>query len=395
MIIHINLISHQLIPNIIGTFSNPGKNMKVVLVLGDSSLLERAELLTRFYESKGISNVETINCQTSYDHAKIYHRAKALFEELKSHYPDAIIALNATGGTKAMSIAFTQVFDKLSANAMAFYTDTEQKQNIILTNPDENKFPPLPYKSVLDIDNYLLLNKFKVASLIDQNSLEHDNIITRRGATEYLLSICKKNKNLISVVNNLAQQSNFGHKYKPFTPEVIIEKRGKLLSNFLQKLEGFNLIALTETALTFTDEESARYIGGAWFEEYAYLCAYDAGIENFAMSVEGLWLGQDNDETTVKNELDLILIQNNHIMIVECKTCNWQQGGKGQNATLKLESLMRNLGGSHAKGMLLSVFDLDDFTHDRVQNIKGLTPFSGNNIFDLYNHISQWKSQSS
>ncbi|WP_157826794.1 Card1-like endonuclease domain-containing protein [Colwellia sp. 12G3] len=394
MIIHINLISHQLLPNVIGSFSNPDKEMKIILVLGDNKLKEKAVLLEDFYRKKGVTHIETINCQTSTDHAKIFVRAEALFEQLRFEYPNAMIAVNATGGTKPMSIAFTQVFDKLTEKSMVFYTDTIEKQNTILTNPHQNKFPPLPYVSVLNVDDYLYLNQFNVNSEINKHCREHDNIIDRRPVTDFLLGLCKRETNLISLLNGLAGQTNFSsnNKFKPVVERV--PQFNSMVSCY-QHFERANLVTFNEAeaTITFSSEEAARYIGGAWFEEFAYLAAFDSGIDYVSTSVDGHWLDKNNTESSVSNELDLVLVHNNQMMIVECKTSNWREAGKGQDVTLKLESLMRNLGGSHAKGILLSVFELPEHTHDRVKNLNNLTPLSGGAIHGLVNQLKDWKSK--
>jgi hypothetical protein len=393
LIIHINLISHQLLPNVIGTLSNSFENMKIVLVLGDSKLKEKAELLTDFYRKKGITAVDTIICQTSTDHAKLFERAEALYEQLRAEYPDAMIAVNATGGTKPMSIAFTQVFDRLSDKSMAFYTDTIEKKNIILTNPHENKFDPLPYRSVLTIDESLYLNQFVVNSEINKHCREHDDIVSRRTTTEYLLAISKREATLISLLNKLAQQTKFGS--QNFTHMVNDVLKFSAIKKCYYELEQANLVSFNDddNTLTFFSESAARYIGGAWFEEFAYLAAHDAGIEHVATSVDGHWLDKNNSESTVSNELDLVLVHNNQMMIFECKTTNWYDSGKGQDVTLKLESLMRNLGGSHAKGVLLSLFPLPDHTHERVKNLNNLTPLSGGAIHGLLNQLKDWKAK--
>lgn len=397
MIIHINLISHQLLPNVIGTFSNTDKDMKMVLVLGDNKLKEKAELIEDFYTRKGVTDIQTINCQTSTDYAKLFKRAEALFEQLSYQYPDAMIALNATCGTKPMSLAFTQVFDQLSKNSMAFYTDTLEKHNTILTNPHKNMFPPLPYKSVLDVDDYLYLNQFHVSNEINIHSKAHDDIVERRLLTEFLLGTCKREPSLISIINGVASQTNFGSNNKPFNPVVNNIAVFKSVLNIYEQLQDSELVSvdIENKSLRFSSESAARYIGGAWFEEYAYLSAIDAGIEYVSTSVNGRWLDKSNIESLVSNEFDLVLVHNNQMMLIECKTNNWKDAGKGQDVTLKLESLMRNIGGSHAKAILLSVFELNEHTHERVKNLTNLIPLSGGAIHGLTNQLKDWKDKAS
>ena len=133
MTIHINLISHQLLPNVISTLGEDVASIeKVILVVGDDKLSEHAQLLKDFYHRKGIRQVELFQCETSTDYARLRRRADSLYQQLREQYPAVMLALNATGGTKPMSIAFTQAFDKFDELSMAIYTDTSSKKISIL-----------------------------------------------------------------------------------------------------------------------------------------------------------------------------------------------------------------------------------------------------------------------
>jgi len=164
-------------------------------------------------------------------------------------------------------------------------------------------------------------------------------------------------------------------------------------SELIHQLVSANLCTIDDKHITFTSENAARYLGGAWFEEYAYVTAIELGIEHVAMSVEGHWLGKNNIDSSVSNELDLVLIHNNQMLIIECKTINWQKNKKGQDTVLKLESLIRNLGGSHAQGILLSLFEFESHSHDRIKNIKGLSLLDKDAIYGLENQLKQWQKK--
>ena len=136
------------------------------------------------------------------------------------------------------------------------------------------------------------------------------------------------------------------------------------------------------------------YLGGGWFEELIYLAAHEADIEYIALSLKGHQI--DNRKAihkdNVKNELDVVLVNNNHMMIVEAKTVNWKSPGSGQNVTLKLDSLTADLGGPFAKGLLASALEFNDSTRDRLNFKSNLTPYRVTSYQLMLNYLKEWKA---
>ncbi|HIF9188831.1 TPA: Card1-like endonuclease domain-containing protein [Photobacterium damselae] len=399
MIIHINLISHQLLPNVISTLVNweqlhQHQAMKVILIQGDDALADKTQTLYHFYQHLGINDIEIQSCHTSMDYARLYQHAKNLFERLRAEHPDAMLALNATGGTKPMSIAFTQVFDQLEQQSMVIYTDTEH-QKITILNPNADKLPSLPYHSVLDIENYLYLNNFQLNSLIDNQSLAHEAILARKTFSQYLLVLFEKHRGLLKMMNALCQQTNMGHPFTPFCPNVILKSAPKdKFHDLLTACQQQGLLTFTDIDITFSNKESACYLGGHWLEELVYCTAIDAGIEHVAMSIEGSWDNSALSSTTqAENELDVVLVHNNQMMLIECKTLDWQQHNLGQSVTLKLDSLHRKLGGSLSQGMLISVCELGAKNQQRIDNSRNLTSVMGSQLHQLEQQITAWRER--
>ncbi|OBU30195.1 Card1-like endonuclease domain-containing protein [Photobacterium kishitanii] len=368
--------------------------MKVILNSGDNALAYKTQTLYNFYQHLGINDIQIQSCHTSMDYARLYQHVKNLFEHLRTDPPDAMLALNATGGTKPMSIAFTQVFDQLEQQSMVIYTDTEH-QKITILNPNADKLPSLPYHSVLDIENYLYLNNFKLNSLIDNQSLAHAAILARKTFSQYLLVLLEKQRGLLKMMNALCQQTNMGHPFAPFCPNVILKSAPKdKFHDLLIACQQQGLLTFTEIDITFNNKESARYLGGHWLEEFVYCTAIDAGIEHVAMSVEGSW---DNSalssSTQAENELDLVLVHNNQMMLIECKTLDWQQHNLCQSVTLKLDSLHRQLGGSLSQGMLISVCELGQKNQQRIDNSRNLTSVMGSQLHQLEQQITAWRDR--
>ena len=89
----------------------------------------------------------------------------------------------------------------------------------------------------------------------------------------------------------------------------------------------------------FHSVEAARYLGGHWLEEYAWLVAEAAGLHDVRCSATVRWESQSGPGTPI-NELDLLAVHDNRLLIVECKT--GQQAAGEQAVATRLESLGRN-----------------------------------------------------
>jgi hypothetical protein len=390
--IYINLISKQLIPNVIPTLSNKENIKKIYLVLAGSTYEDKAKLLEKYYKNKGLQDIEIFHCLDPNDYYSVRSKAKGLFKYIKTSHPDDSIVLNATGGTKPMSLAFTQEFDKLREKSMAIYMDTDNKKITILSDLDG--LPNLPYKSVLDIEDYLRLNGFAADSWVDNFSKDHAPILSRFNLSQTLINAANRPDQPISALNKICQKTNFNQNGKKFLPEVEIgfKPSAKLVQVLLMAAE-HGMIKWQDQTVFFDSEDAASYLGGGWFEELIYLAAHEVGIEHIALSLEGHQINNRNasEEDNVKNELDVVLVNNNQMMIIEAKTVNWKSPGSGQNVTLKLDSLTADLGGPFAKGLLASALEFKDSTRDRLNTKSNLIPYRVTSYQLLITYLKEWK----
>jgi hypothetical protein len=160
------------------------------------------------------------------------------------------------------------------------------------------------------------------------------------------------------------------------------------------KYEG--LIQHTNTSINFQSPEAARYIGGGWFEELIYLAALEAEVEEVALNVTGNLISKDGEVSSVKNELDVVLLHNNHMMIVEAKTANWEHAvNSGQEAMSKLDSLSQHYGGSDIKAMIATFYPLPEEVEQRVESMRHLSALQVKTYEQLVDTFKSWKQQCS
>ena len=91
------------------------------------------------------------------------------------------------------------------------------------------------------------------------------------------------------------------------------------------------------------------------------------GVQDIALNVQ---IENVDAKTHQHNELDVVLLINNVLHVLECKTANFTRSeAKAEEALYKLESL-KKLGGLRTKAMLLSYRELLPTSRDRANGAK-------------------------
>lgn len=80
------------------------------------------------------------------------------------------------------------------------------------------------------------------------------------------------------------------------------------------------------------------------------------------------------------------------MMIVEAKTINWaKREGKGQETTVKLDSLTKLYGGEFAKGLLVTFFPLTDRIISRIHALRNIESEQLCGFDQLVDCFSNWR----
>ena len=116
------------------------------------------------------------------------------------------------------------------------------------------------------------------------------------------------------------------------------------------------LLKYTGNSLVFESEENRLLVNGGWLEAYVHSVVYklhcqgvitDYRVNAVVCSANG-----------TKNELDIVFSANNILFVIECKTANLMQE-KGAVPIYKLKSLIADLSGEDAEGMLVCYRNMD------------------------------------
>lgn len=349
---HLCLISGQPIPNITPLLDKKFAPDNVVFLLSPD-MKQKAEWLEKLIKPRGIKIIRWL-IDDAWD---IEHIQLRVLELLDSEYADGI-ALNATGGTKPMSIGAYSVFD----DKPVFYIHPGEDK-ILWMNP-ANKDSEL-------IEDRLCLSDFLLAygsELVhgDKNKIAAENLELAR---ELITNIEKFEKPLRQV-NFLAKEAEGKPKLK--SKEITHYKQTSNFKELIQLFENKGVCYFDNNRVTFNSEEKRFFANGGWLEEYVFSELQKISsskqiheIRDLQKSVEVQAInGRSN------NELDVAFLSNNHFHVVECKTKTWKEDDSGSDAIYKLDTLKETLGGLQGKGMLVTYRNLPKPVLARAKNEK-------------------------
>ncbi|UYM15653.1 Card1-like endonuclease domain-containing protein [Endozoicomonas euniceicola] len=166
--------------------------------------------------------------------------------------------------------------------------------------------------------------------------------------------------------------------------------RGKHILKKLKEEGIFDWSEERPETLYFTSAEAACYIKGRWLEEYVWHIAGDSDAEYVAAGLD-IHDGKHRKDD-VRNDLDLVIVHNNRMLLVECKTSQMQKN-KQKDADIihKLDSIGSHAGGLFCERMLVSASPLD-YENKKGRKIKVTSRAKSYDINVLqYDEIKQFR----
>ncbi len=354
--IHLVLISAQGIANITPVLDQRFQPDQIIMLV-PMNMQNRANYLEQFYKSRGIS-VSRWLIDDAWDIEHVRNRVMELFVDHEA----SNIALNATCGTRPMSIAAYEVFRNF--NKPIFYIDLE-KDHLIWMHPHDQPSTDLT-------------NRIKLKEYFLSYGATHVREGYKEGVIPSLLDLTQElidNITLYSpVLSNLNYYAAKADNQQLRSPKISQNEKHA----FWQLVELFQqakLLVNDDSYLIFQDEASRFLVNGGWLEIHAYACCLDLkkelGIQDIARSVE---VSRKNKDNEILNELDVALLKDNRLYLLECKTKrfkgNDRRHDEGAGVIYKLDSLRDFLGGLQAKAMLVSFKPIKDHNKNRAKELK-------------------------
>ena len=355
--IHVVLISTQAVPNIIPILDERFRPEQVIMLVSNDMLVN-SKHLENIYKPRGIK----VKCWPINDAWDVEHIRNRVMDLLMQYEHDSIV-LNATGGTKLMSLAAYEAFR--AVNKPIFYIHPE-KDRLIWLYPGERAAADLAdriklkeYLMAYGADTVIRLNKAGVP------------VALRELTNDIIANIAKYAPGLSSLNFYAAMADNNELR----SPEISADMNNKhAFWQLVERFEQAGLLSRESKRLVFMHEAARFIVNGGWLELYAYACCLNLKqklrIQDVSRSLE---VTRRRGSHTIMNELDVALLRDNRLYLLECKTKRYSGNNKkhdeGAEVLYKLDSIRDLLGGIQARAMLVSFNKLKKHHRDRAKEL--------------------------
>jgi hypothetical protein len=377
---HLCLVSAQATPNITPVL-DPATAPARLILLVSPDMERRAGWLERVLRPRAIK-VERWPIEDAWDVEHVQTRVLELLERERDAIGRGSIALNATGGTKPMSIAAYETF---RAYGLPIFYVHPEKDRLIWMHPGG--------RPAVDLENRVRLGSFLMAHGTRVASSKTDGVPEElRDLTASLVTDTRTYRRALGVLNWLANRAE-GSLVSP--PMESRQLHDEALQTLLDRFANAGILEVRGVRLRFPDEPARFYANGGWLEEHVYdiLRARRAEaphIQDLARSMEIVRETIRGDE--VPNELDVVCLADNRLYLVECKTRAWKNTVSpdlGASALYRLDTLTDLLGGLQAKAMLVSYQALPGHVLRRAADL-GVRVCAGTRLAELAADLRGW-----
>ena len=367
---HLILVSAQPIPNITPILDDAVKPKKVIMLVSPD-MQERARALEKIFKPRGIG-VESCPIEDPWDAKQISDKIL----DILCHFPDGDIALNATGGTKLMSIAAYEAFR--SENAPIYYVHPKHGR-LLWLSPNQ---PPHDLAERLKLKDYLMAYG---ADLVDIPAGMQSVPQIIQELTRQLLAGIDRYADELSTLNYLAYQAD---NLQLSTGIVHSRQARPVLWELLEMFEKAGICRLEDRLISFPGQEERIIANGGWLEMHTYAVCLQlrqqSGIQDIASNI--VIQRHPAGRTAVKNEIDVGLIRANRLHLIECKT---KQVGTNPDMLYKLNSLRDLMGGLQGRAMLVSFNTLDKASRARARELN-IALCCKTELRNLQQHLHNW-----
>ena len=393
MKVHICLMSDQLLANYL-----PAKQLKpdyVLLVNTQYTLTKKLdERITALLELQSIKvgNAPKVAPDDSYALLLNYFTELAQFVKTQSW---SNVTLNITGGTKLMSLAAFEAFKENCQQIIYVNTHNDQIQYVL-----QDEFIKLK-PDLIGVDEYLFAHNVFSAQRDVATEEWVKQAEARKLLTQKLADFARDSQKagFIGALNYEASKSLKKNRLPDNSYETLLtapEREFRFIfssaSRLLESCEDFGLLTYHGgKKITISSVEAAEYLSGLWLEEYCYLLGKKLGLHDVRCSQEISWNVKTEDAEEVRNEIDVLFVHNNRMLIIECKTANFDRDFSSSNDIIyKLDSIATDLRGLFGKIWLLSAREINDQRIIKRAESQHINLLHGEQLANLESEIKKW-----
>jgi len=368
---HLCLVSDQPTPNLTPLLDKTLCPERVVLLVS-KGMEQRADWLEAVLRPRGLK----VTRWSVGDPWDIEALQNTIMELLESDHGDSL-ALNATGGTKPMSIAAFSVFT--AYDKPVFYVHPD-KDRILWLHPHDLDSQPIEDR--IKLGSFFLAHGFKMEEGLN-NAVEP----ALREVTLEIVNGIERFQKSLGTMNWLASKAEGSL----ISPVIDPRDRNDYMQDLIDIFEAKGLCFLQDDKITFSSEESRFFINGGWLEDHVYSILRKLSAKNDVKEIQDLRRGVEVQSVTggSHNELDVAFLADNRFYMVECKTRNWRDGTGGAEAIYKLDTLKETLGGLKGEAMLVTYREMRKADLERAGN-EGIEVCQYVQLRRLDEHLRKW-----
>jgi len=272
-----------------------------------------------------------------------------------------VIAFNTNGGTKPMVLAAFEFC--YNENIPVFYINGNQLT--WLYTAENKSLNNETIQNSLSYENYLYSHGYEI--------LKKGNIISSSKIIKLIKGWgARSQSNEIGRLNRLASRGDENNLVIKLEPQ---EQKDQHLQIMLEELEDADLISFKgKDKVSFKNEQARFFINGGWYELYLQKLLESINANTFESKgtvFSSIELKPINAKTNkyeiVKNEIDVAYLLDNRLFMFECKTANLSAtGSRADVAVYKLASLLKNIGGTNATGVVFSYRKIKSIDKERA-----------------------------
>ncbi len=369
--VHICTVGEAVSPNL-APILDRRFGVKRVVLIHTPDFLKSAQYLEQVFRNYQIST-EYYCIESAFDFELILGALEPLFLSFKGGEKPHI---NITVGTKLVSLA---LFELASALDFPVYYVDRSDSVLYLLPREGGKFA---LQDRVKIKPFLLANGVQVVSTAEPIS---DPEI--RALLDALVERMAYFAPAISKLNYYAYTA----RNKTLVSKRI-EGESSVFDALVARFEATGLLAYRADKLHFRDEAARFFANGGWLETFLFhkIKQLSREVVEVQDNLSGVAL---EDMGGVKNEIDNMVLCNNNIFLIECKTKKLNKKGLPDGgmtpAIYKLDSLMSTLGGVMGRGMLVSMYELTASDLKRAKR-EGIVVVSLGDLKSIKRHLKRW-----
>ncbi|MCA9539080.1 MAG: DUF1887 family protein [Myxococcales bacterium] len=372
--VHICLVSDQPTPNLTPALDPEFAPHEVILVVSPQ-MAERADWLEAVLRPRGVRCTRW-PVQDAYDIEHLRER----FLELLIAREDATLLLNATGGTKPMSLAAYEVCRQFERPV--FYVNPETDHLVWLSHPAR---PPSR-----DLADRIRLGPFLIAhgATVTATGPSEGVPANLRGLTDALVADAEALAAPLAALNFLAGTAEHTLISEPQDGR---QRRWPDLQALIDRFANVGCLTRSGDRLKFPDEDRRFFVQGGWLEAHVYGLIYGLRRERPTVQdvARGLEAARDVSGGRVRNEIDVAFLADNRLYVIECKTACMGREDAGNRALYKLDTLKAVLGGAQGRAMLVSFKPLRASELNRADELE-IEVVAGSEVRRLRERLLQW-----